>query len=61
MTVKNQPQLPRKNFFFFWSVQTPWWDFVQADQRSAEFRKYFCDIAVPLVGGDIVASTSRTG
>jgi 15-cis-phytoene desaturase len=23
-----------------------WWDFVQADRRSAEFRKYFCDIAV---------------
>jgi 15-cis-phytoene desaturase len=24
----------------------PWWQFVQADRRSAEFRKYFCDIAV---------------
>ncbi len=24
----------------------PWWSFVQADQRSAEFRKYFCDVAV---------------
>jgi 15-cis-phytoene desaturase len=25
---------------------SPWWDFVQADRRSAEFRKYFCDVAV---------------
>ena len=24
----------------------PWWEFVQADRRSAEFRKYFCDVAV---------------
>jgi uncharacterized protein with NAD-binding domain and iron-sulfur cluster len=24
----------------------PWWEFVQADRRSAQFRKYFCDIAV---------------
>jgi uncharacterized protein with NAD-binding domain and iron-sulfur cluster len=24
----------------------PWWQFVQAEQRSAEFRKYFCDVAV---------------
>jgi 15-cis-phytoene desaturase len=24
----------------------PWWDFVQANQRSPEFRKYFCDVAV---------------
>jgi 15-cis-phytoene desaturase len=25
---------------------SPWWEFVQADRRSAEFRKYFCDVAV---------------
>jgi uncharacterized protein with NAD-binding domain and iron-sulfur cluster len=25
---------------------SPWWEFVQADQRSVEFRKYFCDVAV---------------
>jgi uncharacterized protein with NAD-binding domain and iron-sulfur cluster len=24
----------------------PWWEFVQANQRSPEFRKYFCDVAV---------------
>lgn len=24
----------------------PWWDFVEADRRSPEFRKYFCDVAV---------------
>src|SRR6185503_16313539 len=24
----------------------PWWQFVEADKRSAEFRKYFCDVAV---------------
>lgn len=24
----------------------PWWEFVQADRRSPEFRKYFCDVAV---------------
>jgi 15-cis-phytoene desaturase len=23
-----------------------WWDFVEADRRSPEFRKYFCDVAV---------------
>lgn len=23
-----------------------WWEFVQADRRSAAFRKYFCDVAV---------------
>jgi uncharacterized protein with NAD-binding domain and iron-sulfur cluster len=26
--------------------QASWWEFVQADRRSAEFRKYFCDVAV---------------
>jgi uncharacterized protein with NAD-binding domain and iron-sulfur cluster len=26
--------------------QSSWWEFVQADRRSAEFRKYFCDVAV---------------
>jgi uncharacterized protein with NAD-binding domain and iron-sulfur cluster len=26
--------------------QVPWWEFVQADRRSAAFRKYFCDVAV---------------
>jgi uncharacterized protein with NAD-binding domain and iron-sulfur cluster len=26
--------------------QMSWWQFVQADRRSAEFRKYFCDVAV---------------
>jgi uncharacterized protein with NAD-binding domain and iron-sulfur cluster len=26
--------------------QVSWWQFVQADRRSAEFRKYFCDVAV---------------
>jgi len=25
---------------------SPWWQFVQADERSPEFRKYFCDVAV---------------
>ena len=24
----------------------PWWEFVQADRRSAEFRRFFCDVAV---------------
>jgi uncharacterized protein with NAD-binding domain and iron-sulfur cluster len=24
----------------------PWWQFVQADRRSPQFRKYFCDVAV---------------
>ncbi|HEY3059129.1 MAG TPA: FAD-dependent oxidoreductase [Chloroflexota bacterium] len=24
----------------------PWWEFVEADKRSPEFRKYFCDVAV---------------
>ena len=26
--------------------QVPWWEFVQADRRSAAFRRYFCDVAV---------------
>src|SRR4029453_17521182 len=26
--------------------RAPWWDFVEADRRSPEFRKYFCDVAV---------------
>ena len=25
---------------------SPWWQFVEADKRSPEFRKYFCDVAV---------------
>ena len=26
--------------------RVPWWQFVQADRRSAAFRRYFCDVAV---------------
>jgi uncharacterized protein with NAD-binding domain and iron-sulfur cluster len=26
--------------------QVSWWQFVQADRRSAQFRRYFCDVAV---------------
>ncbi|MGH2354917.1 MAG: hydroxysqualene dehydroxylase, partial [Chloroflexota bacterium] len=41
--------------------QVPWWQFVQADRRSAAFRKYFCDVALrSLVALDPRRASTRT-